>query len=125
VSLVPAVSRGAEAVDAFSQNRKLPRSVNIIGYDPIWRSAEKARFTLRHFQLLRAAGFTAVRIDLAPFRAMDAKNNQQLSEAWLKVLDWAVRGALDNDLAVILDSYEYTAMGTDPEGNHERFPAAR
>ena len=122
-SFVPAVSSGAEAVDAFSQNKKLGRSVNIIGYDPIWRSQEKARFTLRHFQLIRAAGFTGVRINLAPFRAMDAKNNQQLSDAWLKVLDWAVRGALDNNLAVILDCHEYTAMGNDPEGIHERFLA--
>ncbi len=123
VAFVPAASSGAEAVDAFSQNKKIGRSVNIIGYDPIWRSAEKARFTLRHYQLIRAAGFNSVRINLAPFRAMDAKNNHQLSEAWLKVLDWAVRGALDNDLAVILDCHEFTAMGNDPEGNHERFLA--
>ena len=122
-SIVSTVASGAEAVDAFSQNKKIGRSVNIIGYDPIWRSPEKARFTLRHFQLIRAAGFTGVRINLAPFRAMDAKNNQQLSDAWLKVLDWAVRGALDNDLAVILDCHEYTPMGTDPEGNHDKFLA--
>jgi endoglucanase len=121
--LFPAVSNGAEAVDAFSQNKKIGRSVNIIGYDPIWRSPEKARFTLRHFQLIRAAGFDSVRINLAPFRAMDANNNYQLSDAWLKVLDWSVRGALDNGLAVILDCHEYTAMGNDPEGNHGRFLA--
>jgi endoglucanase len=121
--LLPAVSSGAEAADVFSQNRRIGRSVNIIGYDPLWRSPEKARFTLRHFQLIRAAGFNSVRINLNPFRAMDSNNNNQISEAWLKVLDWAVRGGLDNGLAVILDCHEYTTMGNDPEANHGRFLA--
>src|SRR5271163_2017813 len=60
------------AADAFEQNRKLGRGVNILGYDPIWRSMEKARFQAKHFQLLKEAGFNSVRINLAPFRRMNA-----------------------------------------------------
>ena len=30
--------------DVFAQNRKLGRGVNILGYDPIWRSRDQARF---------------------------------------------------------------------------------
>ena len=108
--------------DVFAINKKLGRGVNIIGYDPIWRAPEKARFTLRHFQLIKAAGFSSVRINLAPFRAMDAQNHQ-LADSWLKVLDWAVKGALDNGLAVILDCHEYTSMGSDPESGHQSFLA--
>ena len=58
-------------VDAFEQNKKLGRGVNILGYDPIWRSQDKARFQAKYFQLLKEAGFTSVRINLQPFRLME------------------------------------------------------
>ena len=32
----------SKAVDAFEQNKNLGRGVNIIGYDPLWRSKEQA-----------------------------------------------------------------------------------
>jgi endoglucanase len=64
-----------EAVDAFAQNKKLGRGVNIIGYDPIWRSKEEARFQEKYFRLLKEAGFNSVRINLHPFRQMNATNN--------------------------------------------------
>jgi endoglucanase len=62
------------APDAFEQNRKLGRGVNIIGYDPIWRARDQARFQEKHFRLLRAAGFSSVRINLHPLRHMDRTN---------------------------------------------------
>ena len=66
-SLVTPVARA----DAFAQNRRLGRGVNIIGYDPLWRSPEQARFQTEHFRLLREAGFQAVRVNLHPFRHME------------------------------------------------------
>ena len=33
----PVARAQAGAIDAFEQNRKLGRGVNILGYDPIWR----------------------------------------------------------------------------------------
>ena len=38
-------------VDPFVQNQKLGRGVNIIGYDPIWNSREKARFKAGYFRI--------------------------------------------------------------------------
>jgi endoglucanase len=110
--------------DAFAQNRSLGKGVNIIGYDPLWRSFDRARFQEKHFRLLKEAGFNSVRINLAPFRRMQASNNWAIPESWFKVVDWAVSGAQGQGLAVILDLHEYTAMGTDPEGNKEKFLAA-
>jgi len=110
-------------VDPFSQNKRIGRGVNILGYDPIWRSAEKARFKDRHFGLIKEAGFDSVRINLHPFAHMDPNHDWRLSDPWLKVLDWAVGQALANDLVVILDCHEFTAMGTDPQANHDRFLA--
>jgi endoglucanase len=109
--------------DAFAQNRKLGRGVNILGYDPIWRSRDQARFQAKHFRLLKEAGFNSVRINLQPFRQMNAAKDYALSESWFEVLDWAVRQAQAQDLRVILDLHEFTSLGDDPAANKVKFLA--
>jgi hypothetical protein len=104
---------------AFAVNQKLGRGVNIIGYDPIWQDRAKARFKEGLFAKIREAGFTSVRINLHPFRHMDAANGFALEPAWLETLDWAVKGALAARLAVILDMHEFHAMAEDPAGRKE------
>ena len=42
-----------QPLDACEQNRRLGRGVNILGYDPIWRSRDQARFQEKHFRLLK------------------------------------------------------------------------
>lgn len=111
---------GAPA-DAFEQNRRLGRGVNILGYDPIWTSKEEARFKEGYFRMIRDGGFASVRINLHPFHHMDAAH--KLDEAWLGTLDWAVRGATEAGLMVILDLHEYNAMATDPARNKDMFLA--
>jgi endoglucanase len=122
LSAVPAGAAAPDAAeDAFAQNQRLGRAVNILGYDPIWRARERARFQEKHFRLLKEAGFSAVRINLHPFRHMPGGGNWELPDAWFATLDWAVTNALANDLLVVLDLHEFGAMGDDPEGNHEKF----
>ncbi|NOS70018.1 MAG: glycoside hydrolase family 5 protein [Verrucomicrobia bacterium] len=109
--------------DAFAQNQRLGRGVNILGYDPIWRSREQGRFKVEYFQKLKAAGFNSVRINLHAFRQMDATNSWAIKPSWFEVLDWAVNEAQAQGLAVILDLHEFTPMGNDPSGNKEKFLA--
>ena len=52
-------------------SRRLGRGVNIIGYDPIWRSRDQTRFQEKHFRLLKEAGFQSVRVNLHVFGHMD------------------------------------------------------
>jgi endoglucanase len=111
-------------VDAFAQNRALGRGVNILGYDPIWRAKDQARFQEKHFRLLHEAGFGCVRINLHPFRRMGAGPEWALPASWFETLDWAVTNAQRHGLKVLLDLHEYNAMGTDPAGNREKFLAA-
>ena len=111
------------SIDAFAQNRKLGRGVNILGYDPIWRSRAQGRFQARHFRLLKEAGFNSVRINLPPFRFMSVTNDYALSAAWFELLDWAVREAQAQDLRVILDLHEFVPMGDDPVTNKVKFLA--
>jgi endoglucanase len=111
------------AAGAMEQNKRLGRGVNIIGYDPLWRSRDRARFHDEHFKLIREAGFSNVRINLHPFQYAKADAQGKISPGWFETLDWAVQQALANKLMVILDFHEFTAMGRDPERNRERFLA--
>jgi endoglucanase len=122
--LIAPLSRAQpESPDIFEQNRKLGRGVNILGYDPIWRSRDQARFQTKHFRLLKEAGFNSVRINLQPFRSMNAANGYALNESWYEVLDWAVREAQAQGLRVILDLHEYNTLGNDPATNKLKFLA--
>jgi len=109
--------------DAFAQNKRLGRGVNVIGYDPLWKDRSRARFQAEHFRLIREAGFSHVRINLHPFRDARADASHKLGSNWLEALDWAVAQALANQLLVVLDFHEFNTMGRDPIGNKERFLA--
>ena len=90
------------------------RGVNILGYDPLWRDFDQARFKERHFRVIRQGGFQTVRVNLQAFGHMDAQH--QLEPDWLKTLDWVVQSALTNGLTVILDEHDYNRMGNDADG---------
>jgi endoglucanase len=108
-------------MDAFNQNKRLGRGVNILGYDPIWRFRSKARMREEHFRLIADAGFNSVRIALHPFRDEAMNDEYKLSDGWLEILDWAIEQALDNGLMAILDFHEFIVMGRAPLENRGRF----
>jgi hypothetical protein len=110
---------GGASAHALAVNQRLGRGVNIIGYDPIWQDRAKARFQERHFARIKEAGFSSVRVNLHPFRHMDAANGFALKPSWLETLDWAVKAALASHLAVILDMHEFGAMAEDPAARKE------
>jgi len=113
----------SNAVDPFVQNQRLGRGVNILGYDPIWRSREQARFQQKHFALLKQAGFSSVRVNLHPFSFMSPTNNWRLPESWIQVLNWVLVNCDRQGLVAILDLHEYGPMGDDPAGNEVKFLA--
>ncbi|MDF1513128.1 MAG: cellulase family glycosylhydrolase, partial [Anaerolineae bacterium] len=109
--------------DAFAQNRRLGRGVNIIGYDQALWSTGKGRFQDKHFHLIREAGFNHVRINLHPFKHMDDAPDYVIAPGWLRTLDWAVTQALDNGLVVILDMHEFNAMARNFENLKAKYLA--
>lgn len=123
LSLGVALPGPAQTLDPFTRNQRLGRGVNILGYDPIWRNRQQARFQEKHFRLIREAGFQCVRINLHPFRHMDADAGWALRPAWWDTLEWAIRHATGQGLQVILDLHEFNAVGEDPEGTRNRFLA--
>ena len=109
--------------DIYRQNERLGRGVNIIGYDPLWKSRSRARMQDKHFELIKEAGFNNVRIPLHPFRDAGIDEKNEITENWFEALDWAVEQSLFNGLMAILDFHEFGTMGQDPMGNKERFLA--
>jgi endoglucanase len=108
---------------AFKQNEKLGRGVNIIGYDALWQSADKARMKDKHFKLIKEAGFDNVRIVIMPFKFSLNDSTFALDPKFFKTLDWAVDQALKNKLMAIIDFHEHHAMQQDPKGNKAKFLA--
>lgn len=104
---------------AAKQNKRLGRGVNVLGYDPIWKSPSKARFQQEFFRQIHDAGFGHVRINLHPYR--DAGPDGNLAPDYWKTLDGAVQHALENRLAVILDFHEFLEMAKNPEAKTDRF----
>ena len=113
----------AQAPDAFEQNRRLGRGVNVLGYDPIWRAREQGRFQAKHFQQIKQAGFQSIRVNLHPFRHMDATNGWALRPDWWRTVDWIVTNATSQGLVVVLDLHEFNAMAENPEAKREQFLA--
>lgn len=109
------------SMDAFKQNKRLGRGVNILGYDPIWRDRMKARMRNQHFKLIGEAGFNSVRIALHPFRDKAVDEQNRISREWFETLDWAVEQALSNRLMVMLDFHEFFAMSKNPLSKKEKF----
>ncbi|MGQ9478955.1 MAG: glycoside hydrolase family 5 protein [Thermoproteota archaeon] len=107
-------------MDAFKQNKRLGRGVNVLGYDPIWRDRSKTRMQDKHFRLIKEAGFNSIRIALHPIRDGAMNMNNQISEEWRSVLNWAVEQSLKNSLMAILDFHEFIIMGRDFLGNREK-----
>ena len=112
---------GFVPMDPWDQIKAMRRGVNIIGYDPLWRDFEKARFQERHFQRIHEGGFQTVRVNLQAFAHMDAQN--RLDAAWFKTLDWVVKNGVANGLTVILDEHDYGVCGKDADACKPRLTA--
>jgi endoglucanase len=101
----------AEAISPADQVAQMKRGVNIVGYDPLWEDASKARFQPRHFKIIKDGGFDTVRINLYGFAQMDEQF--VLKASWFETLDKLVDAALEQNLNVILDEHDYEICSKD------------
>jgi endoglucanase len=103
--LFAGLAAAAEPLSAAAQVAQMKRGVNIVGYDPIWEDASKARFKPRHFKIIKDGGFDTVRINLYGFKQMDSQG--VLNAKWFATLDSLVEEAVKQNLNVILDMHDY------------------
>lgn len=109
------------AGDAFKQNGRLGRGVNILGWDALWQDRARGQFKEIHFKMIREAGFQHVRINLHPLRDGKPDAQGKLRDGFFETMDWAVDQALTNGLLVILDYHDDLAISPDPEGKKKEF----
>jgi len=95
-----------DPLSAADQVAQMKRGVNIVGYDPLWQDASRARFKLKHFKIIKDGGFDHVRINLYAFRRMSG-DSLQIDPAWIATLDTLVREAIAQNLGVVLDLHDY------------------
>ena len=109
------------ALDAFQQNARLGRGVNLLGWDALWQNRARSQFKEEHFKMIREAGFQHVRINLHPLRDGKPDAQGKLRDEFFKTMDWAVDQALANQLLVILDFHDDLAISPDPAGKRKEF----
>ena len=115
---VSAQEKGRE--NAFDQNVRLGRGVNIIGYDAaLWKNYTQGRFKEKYFKMIKEGGFSTIRVNIHPFKHMDS--SYKINPKWLETLDWVVKKGLEAKLMIILDLHEFNAMADDPIAKKEMF----
>lgn len=123
LSGLAANSASAETEDAFVQCRELGRGVNVLGYDPIWDSFERARFKREYFSVIRSGGFDTLRVNLFPFSHMGMGPEYRLNESWWRTVDWVVTNALAAHLNVIIDLHQFESTSENAGDSPDRFRA--
>ena len=113
----------AAGKDAFAQNLRLGRGINVLGYDPIWTAFDQRRFKQPYFKMIREGGFDTLRVNLYPFAHMGPAPDFTLSNTWWQTTEWIVTNALAARLNVMLDFHEYEMTGKDAESNKAKFLA--
>ncbi len=122
--LVSASALPLAARDAFQQNTRLGRGVNLLGWDAVWQNRARRQLKDVHFKLIREAGFQHVRINLHPLRDGKPDAQGELRDEFFQTVDWAVDQALANQLLAILDFHDDLAVSPDPAGKRQEFLAA-
>jgi len=111
-------------VDAQTMNQHLARTVNLgnaleAPNEGEWGVTLKEEF----FQLIREAGFTAVRLPVRwSAHALEAAP-YTIDPEFFKRVDWAVEQAFANNLAIVVNMHHYEAMALDPTEHQARFTA--
>jgi endoglucanase len=123
--VLPATARAAEPEkDAAFYNRLLGRGINLGNALDAPREGEWG-ITLReeYFQVIKEAGFNAVRIPVRWSAHADADAPYTIDAAFFKRVDWAIDQALSRDLVAVANIHHYEGMYRDPDKHLPRLKA--
>ena len=108
-----AAEKSSQKVEAFEQNKRLGRGVNI--------NPRRPRFKEQYFKMIKDAGFNHIRIPIHPYRSAMDTVNYTINPDFFNDIDWAVKNALASGLLVIIDQHEYNSMARNPMGKRDMF----
>lgn len=111
-------------LDPFVQNSLLARGVNLgNALDAPDEGEWGVVLEERYFQLIKEAGFTAVRIPIRWSTHAATMAPYHIDGTFLSRVDWAVEQALQQGLAVVINIHHYEEMMSEPAEHRERFLA--
>ncbi len=109
-------------LDPFAQNALLARGVNLGNALEAPREGEwGVVLEERYFQLIKEAGFTAVRVPTRWSAHAATRAPFTIDKDFFARVEWAVKQALQRDLAVVLNMHHYEEIMQDPQGHWQRF----
>ncbi len=89
-------------VSANVQARQLGRGMNVMSVDPYWKDGTQSRFKFQYFSMLKATGFSTVRIPQALYDHRSPSGD--LDQTWISRLDAVTSAATAAGLNVIIDN---------------------
>ncbi len=113
-----------KGLDAFEQNKRLGRGVNLGNALEAPKEGEWG-VTLQeeYFSLIQAAGFDSVRIPIRWSTHASQTAPYTIEAAFFERVDWAVDQAIRNNLQVVINMHHYEEIFKDPAAHEERYLA--
>ena len=111
-----------KTADIYTVNSYLARTINIaFTFDAPKEGAWGHTLQASDFKVIKAAGFTAVRLPIQWVARMDTIAPYKIDPAFLARIDWAIREALKNHLAILLDNHLDAQLMKEPAVYRNRF----
>lgn len=122
--VAPKDENSPTGLDAFAQNAKLGRGVNLgnaleAPNEGEWGVTLKSEY----FDLIKNAGFTSVRIPIRWSAHAAANAPYAINNSFLQRIDWAIDQALTRKLAVVINIHHYDEIMLNPAAHKARFLA--
>jgi endoglucanase len=123
-SSTPQPDPSVKGLDAFEQNKRLGRGVNLGNALEAPKEGEWG-VTLKeeYFSLIKSAGFDSVRIPIRWSAHASQTSPYTIDTAFFERIDWAIDQALQNNLQVVINMHHYEEIFTDPAAHQERYLA--
>jgi endoglucanase len=120
----PMAPKDETGLEAFAQNEKLGRGVNLgnaleAPNEGEWGVTLKSEY----FDLIKSAGFNSVRIPIRWSAHAATTAPFAIATGFLQRVDWAVEQALKRELAVVINFHHYEELMIDPASHKARFLA--
>jgi endoglucanase len=110
--------------DAGYWNKRIGRGINLGNtFESRRKQAGYRRLKVRHFDLIKEAGFDSVRIPVRWSDHAEARPPYRIDPEFMDRVDWSVKEAFSRDLTVIVNMHHYHELMKDPDGHAERFLA--
>jgi endoglucanase len=122
--LSPKEETPPSGLNAFAQNAKLGRGVNLGNALEAPNEGEwGVTLQSEYFDLIKSAGFNSVRIPIRWSAHAAANAPYAIATNFLQRVDWAVEQALTRKLAVVINIHHYDEIMIDPVSHKARFLA--